>query len=85
MTDRQNILRAEEIIRKLENKEETINRFTLAAQVLGKRLIDSIATFKTAKDSGATMHQLADYGRYVIDAYEDLLFRGFIAKEHSMK
>jgi len=51
MTDRQNILRAEEIIRKLEKKEETINKDSSAAQVLVERLSDSIRTFKAAKDS----------------------------------
>ncbi len=80
MTDKQSILKAEEIISKLDNKEETISNLTSTAQILGERLSDSITTFKAAKDSDATMHQLADYGRYVIDAYVDLRFRGFIAK-----
>jgi hypothetical protein len=81
MTDKQSILKAEEIIRKLEKKEETINKGNSAAQVLGERLSDCITTFKAAKDSNATIHQLADYGRYVIDAYEDLHFMEFISKE----
>ena len=84
MTDLQNILKAEEIIRKLE-KDGTIVKGSSDAQVLEERLFDSIRRFKAAKDSNATVQQLADCGRYVIDAYEDLIFRGFITENHSMK
>jgi hypothetical protein len=67
-------LKAEEIIRKLNTKEETIVKASSATQALRERLSASIGKFKAAKASNSTDQQLSDRGRYVIDAYEDLSF-----------